>query len=161
MVDSIVPRLQHAFLVAARHQHQWPVDRQHLIDEHRDVHRPRLRHAVVARPGAVVLMPLPHLAVERRLRVDLELVHVELLAEHLFHGPDQARMRAQQTKRLVVGVRGECGARRAGLLAPDLLAVGAEDRLRLVAAAPPSPPPRTGPAGTDSLPCRTAEAAAC
>ena len=133
MVDSVVPRLQHALLVAARHQHQRAVDRQHLVDEHRNIHRARFRHAVVARPGAVVLVPLPHFAVERGLRVDLELMHVELFAEHLLDRPDQPRMRAQQAERLVVGVRGEGGARRARLLAPDLLAIGAEDRLRLVA----------------------------
>ena len=42
-------------------------------------------------------------------------------------------MRTQQTKRLVIGVRGEGGARRARFLPPDLLAVGTEDRLRFAA----------------------------
>jgi hypothetical protein len=60
-------------------------------------------------------------------------VHVELLAEHLLDGLDQPRMRAEQTERLVVEVRGEGGARRTGLLAPDFGPVVAVDALRLVA----------------------------
>ena len=39
----------------------------------------------------------------------------------------------EQAERLVIGVRGKGGARRAGLLAPDLLAVGGVDLLGLVA----------------------------
>ena len=42
-------------------------------------------------------------------------------------------MAAEQAERLVVGVRGEGGARRPGLLAPHLLAVGGVDLLGLVA----------------------------
>ena len=116
-----------------RHQHQRPVDRHDLVHEHGDVHRPRLRHAVVARPGAVILVPLPDIALEGGLGVDLVLVHVELFAEHLLDRTDQAGMIAEQAKRLVVGVGGERGARRPGLLAPHLLAVGRVDLLGLVA----------------------------
>ncbi len=120
---------EHAVLVALGDEHQGPVDRHHLVEEDRDVHRPRLGHAVVARPGAVVLVPLPELAVERRLGVDLELVHVDRLAEQLLERLDQARIGAQQAEGLVVGVGGEGGARRARLLPPDLLALGPQDRL--------------------------------
>ena len=119
--------------VALRHKHQRPVDRHDLVHEHGDVHRPRLRHAVVARPGAVILVPLPDIALERRLGVDLVLVHVELFAEHLLDRTDQARMIAEQAKRLVVGVGGERGSRRPGLLAPHFLAVGRVDLLGLAA----------------------------
>ena len=42
-------------------------------------------------------------------------------------------MIAEQAERLVIGVGGEGGARRAGLLAPHLLAVGRVDLLGLVA----------------------------
>src|SRR5205823_5887019 len=81
--------------------------------------------------GAVVLMPLPHVALERRLGVDLELVDVDALAEQLLKRIDQARMVGEQPKYFAVGVRGESGARRAGLLAPDFLPPGLEDRLGL------------------------------
>ena len=42
-------------------------------------------------------------------------------------------MGGQQAERLVEGVGGEGGARRAGLLAPHLLAIELEDRLGIVA----------------------------
>ena len=69
--DGVVAGLQHALRVAARNQHQRAVDRHHLIEEHRNVHRPRLRHAVVARPGAVILVPLPDVAVNAALALIL------------------------------------------------------------------------------------------
>ena len=78
-----------------RDQHQRAVDRHHLVHEHRDVHRPRLGHAVIARPGAVILMPLPDIAFEGRFGVDLVLVHVELFAKDLLDRLDQPWMRAQ------------------------------------------------------------------
>ena len=89
------------------------------------------RHAVVALPGAVILVPLPDVAGEGRFGVDLELVHVDLLAEDLLDRIDHARMRAEQAERLVVEMRGKGGARRAALLAPDLGAVGVVDVHRL------------------------------
>src|SRR3954452_16960450 len=111
-------RRQDAVLVAARDEHQRAVDRHDLVEEYRDVHRPRLRHAVVACPGAVILMPLPDIAVERRLGVDLELMHVELLAEQLLDRLDQTRMGAEQAKALIVGVRRKGGARRPRFFLP-------------------------------------------
>ena len=122
-----------AVLVAARDKHQRAVDRHDLVEEHRDVHRPRLGHAVIARPGAVILVPLPDIAVERRLGVDLELMHVELLAEQLLYRLDEPRMRAEQAETLIVGMRGKGGARRAGFFLPDFLAARPVDRLRIAA----------------------------
>ena len=118
-------------MLAPRHQHQGAVDRHHLVEEDRDVHRARLRHAVVALPGAVILVPLPDVAGEGRFGVDLVLVHVDLLAEDLFDRLDHARMRAEQAERLVVEMGGKGGARRAALLAPYLRALGVVDALRL------------------------------
>jgi len=43
--------------------------------------------------------------------------------KHLLDRTDQPRMMAEETERLVVGVRSECRARSASLLAPDFLAV--------------------------------------
>src|SRR5215472_138483 len=118
---------QNAVLIAARYEHQRAVDRHHLVHEHRNVHCARLRHAVIARPGAVILVPLPDIALERGFGVDLELMHVESLAKHLLDGADQPRMTAEEAEPLVVGVRGKSGPRRAGLLAPDLPAVAGID----------------------------------
>ena len=84
--------LEHALAVAAGDEHQRAVGRGHLVEEHGDVHGPRLGHVVVALPGAVVLVPLPDLAVEGRLGVDLELVHVDRPAEQLVDRPDQPGM---------------------------------------------------------------------
>src|ERR1700724_581737 len=78
-----------------------------LVEKDRDVHGARLGHAVVAGPGAVVLVPLPDVALERRLGVDLELVDVDALAEQLHERLDQARMVRHQPERLVVGVGGK------------------------------------------------------
>jgi len=44
---------------------------------------------------AVVLVPLPHVAVEGLLAVDLELVHVHVLAEQLDDRLHHARMARQ------------------------------------------------------------------
>ena len=68
---QVVPGVEHALLVAPRQQQQRPVGGGHLVEEHRDVHRARLRHLVVAVPRAEVLVPLPDLAVERGLGVHL------------------------------------------------------------------------------------------
>jgi hypothetical protein len=86
--------------VAARDEEERAVGRGHLVDEERDVHGARLGHQVVARPSAVVLVPLPNGAVEGRLGVHLELMHVDFFAEDLHHRLDQARMGAEAAKRL-------------------------------------------------------------
>jgi hypothetical protein len=129
---QVVPGLQHAGLVAARNEEERAVHRRHLVDEDGDVHGPRLGHLVVARPGAVVLVPLPDLAVEGGLGVDLVLMHVEAAAQQLLDRRDQARIGAQAAEGLVVRMRGEGRTRDAGLLAPDLLAIQLEDLLGLV-----------------------------
>ena len=117
--------LERAVLVALRNDHQGAVDGIHLVEEYGDVHRPRFGHAVVACPGAVILVPLPDIALEGRLGVDLELVNVDALAEILLQRLDEPRMMAEDAKRFIVGVGGKGGARRAGLLAPHFLAVAA------------------------------------
>src|SRR3954470_1560305 len=122
-----------AVLVALRNQHQRAVDRQHLVEEDRDVHRARLRHAVVARPGAVVLVPLPDVAFERRLGVDLELVNIDAFAEQLLQWLYEPRVMGHQPEGFIIGMRGKCGARRARLLAPDLPAVGPENAVGFAA----------------------------
>src|SRR5450830_72630 len=101
---------EHVLLVIFRNQQQRAVDRHHLVEEHRDVHGARVRHAVVALPGAVVLMPLPEVALEGGLGVELELVDVNLFAEQLPQRLDQARMPRQQAEHFTEGVGGEGGA---------------------------------------------------
>jgi hypothetical protein len=90
-------------------------------EEDRDVHRARLGHQVVVHPGAVVLVPLPDVAVEGGLAVDLELVHVQLLAEELHHRLDHARVAREPRERLAVHVRGEIGAHRIAALLAHVL----------------------------------------
>src|SRR5262249_36638099 len=62
---------------------------------------------------------------------DLELVHVDLLAEDLLDRLDHARMSTEGTEGLVVEMGGKGGARRAALLAPHLGAIGVIDIHRL------------------------------
>ena len=57
-------------------------------------------------------MPLPDVALEGQLAVDLELVHVELFAEQVLHRLDHARMARELREGLAVQVRGEVGAHR-------------------------------------------------
>ncbi len=123
--------LEIAGVLALRHQHQGAVDRHHLVEEDRDVHGAWFGHAVVALPGAVILVPLPDVAGEGGFGVDLELMHVDLFAEELLDRLDHARMRAEQTERLVVEMGGKGGARRAALLAPHLGAISGIDPFRL------------------------------
>src|SRR3954447_20887129 len=99
---EVVRGLEIAGVLAFRHQHQRAIDRHHLVQEYRDVHRAWLRHPVVSLPGAVVLMPLPDVAGESRFGVDLVLVHVDLLAKDLFNRIDHARMRSEQPECFVV-----------------------------------------------------------
>src|SRR5438874_4922673 len=72
-------------------------------------------------PGAVVLVPLPDVAVERHLAVDLELVHVDVFAVELFHRLDHAGMAGQAGERLRVHVRGEARAHGVRALLADVL----------------------------------------
>src|SRR3546814_19175345 len=116
-----------ALLVASRNEHQGAVELRHVLEEKRDVHRPRLRHQIVARPGAVVLMPLPDVAVEGRLGVDLVLMHVDGAVEYLHDGVDQARMPAEPPEGLVEGGGREGGSADARLFSEILLAPLRED----------------------------------
>ena len=108
-----------------------PLQGHDLIEEHRDVHGTGFRHAVIALPGAVILVPLPDLAIEGGLRVDFELMHIHWLAEELLERLDEARVAAEDGEGLVISVGGEGRARRARFLAPDLLPVGVENTLCL------------------------------
>src|SRR6266513_347167 len=113
--------LQHALLVAARDEHQRAVELVHLVEEDRHVHGARLRHLVVVDPGAVILVPLPDVAVEGRLAVDLELVHVHVLAEQLLDRLDHAGMARELGERVAVQVRGEIGAHHVSRLLAHVL----------------------------------------
>src|SRR3546814_15212401 len=63
---KVMTRLERAFPVTPRDEHQSAVELGHVLEEKRNVHRTRRRHQIVARPGAVILMPLPDVAVEGR-----------------------------------------------------------------------------------------------
>jgi hypothetical protein len=76
---------------------------------------------------------LPDVAFERRLGVDLELVNIDAFAEQLLQWLHEPRVMGHQPEGFVIGMRGECGARRAGLLAPDLPAVGPENAVGFAA----------------------------
>ena len=111
------------FLWLLRDEPQRAVELVHLVDEHREVHGARLGHVVVGLPGAVVLVPLPDVAVEGGLSVDLELVDVGAVAQELLGRLDEARMMDQRLEHRMVFVHGEGGAHHvARLLAHILLA---------------------------------------
>ena len=115
--------------VRARDEHERAVELGHRVEVDGEVHGPRLRHQVVPRPGAVVLVPLPDVAVEGGLGVDLELVDVDRPAEHLHRRLHQARVAREPPVGVAVGVDAEGGAHGAALpLAHDLGALAREDR---------------------------------
>jgi hypothetical protein len=76
-------------------------------------------------------VPLPDVALEGGLGVELELVDVDVLAEILLQRPTSRGWLTSRRNTSLKVWAGEGGARRAGLLAPDLLAVGLEDLLAL------------------------------
>ena len=83
---GVVPRGERALLVAAGDEHERAVELVHLVQEDRDVHGARVGHEVVVHPRAVVLVPLPDVAVEGHLPVDLELVHDVVIFEQAIVG---------------------------------------------------------------------------
>src|SRR5262249_22593612 len=117
----VVARIEHPALVATRDEHQRPVELVHLVEKDRDVHGAGFWHPVVVLPGAEVLMPLPHVAIERHLPVDLELVHVNVLAEELNDRVDHARVARELGERQAVHVCGEVGAHGVTALLADIL----------------------------------------
>src|SRR2546422_346983 len=72
-------------------------------------------------PRAEVLVPLPHVAVEGHLAVDLELVHVDRLAEDLDDRLDHPRMAREPRERRAVHVRGEVRPHGVAALLADVL----------------------------------------
>ena len=74
---------QVAVMLAFRDQHQRAIVGKHFIQEYGDIHGARLRHSVVAQPGAIILMPLPDIAIKLSFGVNFILMHVELFAEQL------------------------------------------------------------------------------
>ena len=109
---EVVLGIDHAFFVAARNEHQRAVVFVHVVQKDGHVHRALGGHHVVVEPGAVVLVPLPHIAFKGHLAVDLELVHVELFAKQIFHGLNHAGVTRQFGKGLAVHVCCKVGAHR-------------------------------------------------
>ena len=116
--------VDHALFVAAGDEHQGAVVLGDVVQKNGHVHRTLGRHQVVIQPRAVILVPLPDVALKGHLAVDLELVHVQRLAQQLFHGLNHARMACQLGKGLAVHVRGKVGAHRVLALLADVV-VGA------------------------------------
>jgi hypothetical protein len=78
-------------------------------------------------------VPLPDIALEGCLGVDLELVDVDAFPEQLLQGLNQTRVMRHQSEGLIVSMGGESGPRGAGFLAPHLLTVGSENIIGLAA----------------------------
>ena len=70
---EIVLGIDHAFFVAAGDEHQGAIEFIHIVQKYGHVHCALGGHHVVIEPGAVVLVPLPHITFKRHLAVDFEL----------------------------------------------------------------------------------------
>lgn len=81
--------------VAAKYEIQRPVELGDLIEKHTDIDYPWRGHAVFFEPGRIVLVPSPCFALEGGFGVDRELVEVDLAAQKLFDGFDDAGMTHQ------------------------------------------------------------------
>jgi hypothetical protein len=92
----VVTGVEHIRPVALPNEKQRPVDRHHRIEKHGDIHFPRLGHAVVTRPSALILMPLPHIAFGGRLGLELELMNIDIFAEPLRSGSTRRGCRASR-----------------------------------------------------------------
>jgi hypothetical protein len=118
---DVVLGVEHTEGVAAGNEHQRAVELVDVVEEDRDVHGAGLGHLVVRPPRAVVLVPLPDVAVERGLAVDLELVHVDVFPEDLPHRLHHARVPRELGEGIAVHVRGEVGAHDVARLLADVL----------------------------------------
>jgi hypothetical protein len=96
------------------------VERAHLVQEDVEVERQRLGHAVLAVMGREVVVPLPDLADEGGLHVDLDLLDIELGAQDLLRRLDQARMAHQLGEHRIAQVQGHGGAHLAAVLLADV-----------------------------------------
>ena len=66
-------------------------------------------------------MPLPHITLKRHLAVDLELMHVELFTEQVFHWFDHAWMTRELSEGLAIHVCGKVGAHRVAVFFPNVV----------------------------------------
>ena len=98
--------------MAPRDEHQRAIELIHFIQEDGHVHGARRRHEVVGLPGAIVLVPLPEVAIESHLAVDLKLVHVDGFAKDLHDRLDHAWMAREPGERLAVHMSREVGTHR-------------------------------------------------
>ena len=88
-----------AHAVRAADEDQGPVVLGDVVEEHVEVQGERLGHAILRVVSGEVVVPLPGLAGERHLGVDLGLLDVELVvAEDLPRGLDEARMAQRRAK---------------------------------------------------------------
>ena len=75
---EVVLRVHNPELVAVRYAQGRAIRGRHVIKEHGDVHSPRFWHVIIVRPCAVILMPLPDVAIEGRYGAHLVLMHEDL-----------------------------------------------------------------------------------
>ena len=104
--------IDHAFFMAAWNEHQGAVEFIHIVQKNGYVHGPFGGHHVIVEPSAVVLVPLPYIAFKSHLAVDLELVHVQLLAKQVLNRRNHARVSGQFRKRFAVHMRCKIRANR-------------------------------------------------
>ena len=89
---EVIVRRDHAELVGTGDEHSGSVELGNVVEEQGRVDDAGLGHAVILKPGAVILMPMPDLSVMGVLGVDLELMQIDRPAEHLHCGLDDARV---------------------------------------------------------------------
>jgi hypothetical protein len=102
--------------VRAGHDHEWPVELRHLVEEDQRIDHAALGDVIVGAVGGVVLVPVPHVAVERRLVVDDELEDVDRFAEQFLDGAEHQRMADDTAEDVAVEVWVEHAAKRAPVL---------------------------------------------
>src|ERR1700733_11865717 len=71
--------VDHSSAVATPEKHQRAVKLSAVIDEHRGCQGTWAGHSILMMPKNIVLVPLPDLTLEGSLRVDLELVYVDIV----------------------------------------------------------------------------------
>ena len=115
---NVMTGVQYAALMAFRYDIKRPIKFVHSVQKDGQIHGPGLGHVVVALPDAVVLVPLPDIAVKGSLAVQLELMNIDIAAQQLpgrFQDPGVADKAAID---IVVGMGGKGGAHHVAALLP-------------------------------------------
>src|SRR6185503_1482113 len=93
--------VDYTFSMRTRNQKDWTIELRHVVQQNSSVDDTRGEHRIFFLPEDEVLVPLPHVTAQRRFRVYLELVNVDIAVEQLHRSIHQSRVLRQPLEHLV------------------------------------------------------------